>query len=93
MRRRETTWKVLSLIGIVTEIVLKETHFGDMNRIHLRQTSDQLLAVTNLVINFHGLCLIERQLTSQAMRLLSHPQLEGCNGLFYVTVLASISRV
>jgi len=75
VRRRETTWKIVSLIGIVTEIVVKEAHFGDMHRIHLRQTSDQLLAVTNLVINLHELSLIERQLTSQTMWLLSHPHL------------------
>jgi hypothetical protein len=70
---RETTWHVVSLIGIVTEIDLREAHFGDVDRIHLRQIRDQLVAVTNLVINLHGFCLIERQLTSQAMWLLSHP--------------------
>ena len=51
MRRRETTWNVVSWIGIVTEIDLKEAHFGDVDRIHLRQTSDQLVAVANLVID------------------------------------------
>jgi hypothetical protein len=51
VRRRETTWKVVNLIGIVTEIDLKEAHFGDVDRSPLRQTSDQLVAVTNLVIS------------------------------------------
>ena len=35
---------------MVSEIDLREAHFGDMDRIHLRQTSDQLVAVANLVI-------------------------------------------
>ena len=51
MRRRETTWKVVSLIRTVTEMDLKEAHFGDVDRIHLLQTSDQLVAVTNSVVN------------------------------------------
>jgi len=41
----------VSLIAIVTEIDLKEAHFGDVDLIHLRQTSDQSVAVTNLIIN------------------------------------------
>jgi hypothetical protein len=74
VRRREITRKNVNLIGIVTEIDVKEAHFGDVDRIHLRQTSDQLLTVTNSAISLHELCLIERKLTSQAMWLLSHPQ-------------------
>jgi hypothetical protein len=51
MSRLKTTCKILSFIGIVAEIDLKEAHFGDVDRIHFSQTSDQMVTVTNLVIN------------------------------------------
>lgn len=77
------------MIGIVTEIDLKEENFGDVDRIHLLQASDQLAAVTNLVINLHGLCLIERQLTSQAMWVMSHRH-RRFRGLKNVTVCCKL---
>jgi len=39
------------LIGVVTEIVVLEAQYGDVDLIHLRQTSDQLVSVKHLEIN------------------------------------------